>query len=454
MERIVKKDLPPQNTKESGEMFTDEEVGNLIASLGNHEAKALTLLSMKPGVAYSQTSLHHNAMEIQGGGVGWNMSNGVPFSYCTNSLAPIGLVAKELVDESKEIYGYVKTAYGQVVGDSLAGHLLSLSERHPNCSLIEMFGSTNSTSRAGRVDSSMGGVDFKNRAPNRRIEIYNALLTIELPARTTDLIDVLGGQDVWGAPHSHLHNLSESGLIQFTRREVDKSFTTFKLADDLPVEDPPPYMKPQGKGKYWKMRELTTIVYGFMQTQKSWTSKENIIRGLIEIHPDKERQIKTNRYFITSILRHLERFNYLESGDLSRKSSSEITLNAAQREILTDVTSVVRRFQYAEHDVVDEGRILARELISDPSSVAHLFNKAKMASPNANRLPRGQIHETIVSIVKDNQGASSHDIRDILNKDFGIKLQLPTISNNLKLLEREREIVLVKQGSAKYWKVP
>lgn len=40
-------------------------IGALLAAVGNHEAKALTFLSMEPAVGYGVSALHHRFLDIQ-----------------------------------------------------------------------------------------------------------------------------------------------------------------------------------------------------------------------------------------------------------------------------------------------------------------------------------------------------------------------------------------------------
>jgi hypothetical protein len=108
---------------EDREKISDEELGNLISSLGNNEAKALTLAIMKKNIVYSASDLRHALIDIQGKPPAWQIGGRTAFDYCIWSLAPIGLVAREVQDPGKDTYGYVKTRYGEQMGDSLSGLL-------------------------------------------------------------------------------------------------------------------------------------------------------------------------------------------------------------------------------------------------------------------------------------------------------------------------------------------
>lgn len=106
--------LSPQAKEiQKPERLPDEELGDLLAALGNHEAKAITLGLMKPGIIYTNLDLYHAIIEAQGQNPGWIINRMGPFAYCHNSLAPIGLVAQEVtMAGGLERIGYMKTEKG------------------------------------------------------------------------------------------------------------------------------------------------------------------------------------------------------------------------------------------------------------------------------------------------------------------------------------------------------
>src|SRR3989344_5311749 len=129
------------------EKLSDEELGNLISAVGNHEAKAITLGLMLPGNTYSAYQLYKGIIGLQGEDMGWNISDRVPFGYCQSTLYPIGLVAQELIDPDLKTVGFMKTSRGRNEGDALAGLTLDFSLRYPEFSLQDFFGNTASSSK-------------------------------------------------------------------------------------------------------------------------------------------------------------------------------------------------------------------------------------------------------------------------------------------------------------------
>ena len=122
-----------------------EQIGNLISAIGNHEAKALTLLAMKDGAIYNKHELSARIRELQGRNPIWRQSYSLPFDYCAHSLSPIGLVTREILSPNLSAYGYQISEYGRRVGIPFAGLLLDFSDQN-NISLERLFASTASSS--------------------------------------------------------------------------------------------------------------------------------------------------------------------------------------------------------------------------------------------------------------------------------------------------------------------
>ncbi len=144
--------------------LSDEQVGNMLSSIGNHEGKAITLLVMKNGDIFDSKDLHEGILRAQGENVVWRMNTFVPFNYCIKSLEPIGLVAKETIDETLKTWGYAITDYGKKFGIPWAGKLLEFSEKH-NIPLSKLFGGTVSPSLAKNIQAEGEDIEYRKRAP-------------------------------------------------------------------------------------------------------------------------------------------------------------------------------------------------------------------------------------------------------------------------------------------------
>lgn len=144
---------------------------------------------MRGGNIFNRGDLYRAVLDVQGENKGWRMGHMIPFQYCSLSLSPIGLVAKETIDQQLGIYGYQITELGQELGVPLAGLLLDFSKRH-NISLNRFFGSTTSRARMAQVEQGAGEADFKKRAPLTTVKILRELVTSpSLPIRETDILN-------------------------------------------------------------------------------------------------------------------------------------------------------------------------------------------------------------------------------------------------------------------------
>ena len=124
------------------ERLSDEELGNMLASFGNSEAKALLVIEMILGVIYDRTTVRALMIGAQGENPTWRLGSVTAIEWCERSLDPIGVVAQEITDAASNTYGYMKTAYGDTQCVPLAGSLLDFSKRHPEISLYQLLGST------------------------------------------------------------------------------------------------------------------------------------------------------------------------------------------------------------------------------------------------------------------------------------------------------------------------
>lgn len=205
--------------------LSDEQMGNLIAGVANHEAKAIVLGGMELGKAYGITALHHLFVEPQGeppahrGGVNNQMQ------YCTDSFERVGCVAKVRPSPTLQ---YEITPLGDWEGKAVSGHFLELSADMPDVSLRKLWGMT----------KNMGN---SRRAPFDRLLIYRSLFTNE---------DIQTGEiaEEAGIPYESVaHNLrwlDKHGIIEYKTinpRKIDEAPSSPRLGgrrrSDVVVSD-------------------------------------------------------------------------------------------------------------------------------------------------------------------------------------------------------------------------
>jgi len=291
--------------------FSEERLGSLYAALGNNEAKAITFLVMKPGVIYDDNDILTEVRKVQGNSQeGWRMGNEGPYHYLQKSFAPVGLVAQEVTDRQDNKYGYIRTSFGDAIGNTLAGKMLQLSHNHPDFALYDIFGSTVSTSKPTDVSE-----ELKKRSPLSRIYLFRALLSSgDREIALKDLAGKIGENDVT-LVHRHLKELDRSGLVKY---DNDKNAIINPETKDL----------------------LFTIIQDF--------------QNILSLEPS----------------------------------------------------------------TLQDGKLFAANLMSDPDSVARLMKKAKEHSRNANQVPLGQTAEEITVIIESHPGITTSQVRNLMEEVY------------------------------------
>ena len=403
------------------EWLSDEELGNLISAIGNHEAKAITLGLMKPKTVYSSRGLHRAVLQSQGNKTGWKVNGRTPFQYCRDSLAPIGLVAQEVLNTDTSTYGYIKTEYGATTGDALTGLLLDFSLRYPDYSLIDLLGDTASPSKT--QDSE--GTSFKKRGTTARIKLFWEILTSDLPIRVADLTE---GTKVDNASvGKHLFNLSENGVISYESVKLDEPRAFYSVSGTAPPNKPEPASR---------LITFTEFVWQLMKSapDKKWTIEkmtEEYKKGLEGTGSTiKDSSVKNA---IARVMSHLIRTGYLKTEKFNSKKQSEVSINHAQRIMILDLISLIDSFQTQEATILEQGIRLKSKILSDPEKVSKLMAKAKEHSFYAQSNPIEETTRQILYIISSHPNCTSETIYEELSKERR-RLSKASIRNMLRLL--------------------
>lgn len=446
MDRIERKN-DISHREIGGEKISDLELGNLLAAVGNHEVKALTLLAMKEGEIYSRDRLHQRLLEIQGLRPGWSIGKTTPFDYCRYSLSPIGLVAQEVVDQWQNIYGYTKTRYGEDLGIPFAGLMLRLSEKYLSYSLYQVFANTMSKyPNKDKHNEDKTEQQNKKRAPITRLKIFQQLLQYPSgPIREVDLAKLIG-EDV-SMVRRHLDNLSRNGIITFISTRVDTEYTRYILNPDHHSEPP------SSKGYHGIRVPLTQFVYLTVteQSGKAFTVNMLVDKYINEHGIEGDR--KSIRKTISNILGRLRNQGYIKwEGVLHEGNQSQIYLSDTQRTFLRDIVSTMVQFQVRDEAFLANARQYAQELLLHPERVARLFEKAKEASSNANQKASQETASLILSLIRNNPRCTSKDLQTMLLQTFRKKISKIRINNLLGLLLESDQVAIVEKKGAKYYR--
>jgi hypothetical protein len=427
------------------EKFTDEEVYNLIAAIGNNEAKAITLLALGTDTIYTAHDLQTTIISLQGDIVGWHIGSLTAFGYCQESLAPIGLVALEASNSDGTVFGYTKTNYGKEIGDSLAGHLLKFSEDHPDVTLRDLFGATGSSAKFSEKSADQG-IDYKKRSPAVRTRIYWILTTSNLPMRATDLTNAIG-EDEPNNIAGHLKEMARVGIIIHESKQYGRSYVEYKISDICPSTEPPPY----ASSKKLKLNKVTQDVWEIVKNTNSWFSIRDIGDLYYATHPEKKRQKKDSQ--LSAILKHLMNSGYLEAGRFSGTKSSEVNLTQNQRSLLIDLLEILDKFQLNEEQFMLDGIKKGKDIIGNSGKVSAFLSKVREKSPYTQKRTKKSTYELLFQFISGKPEATSDEMCKVLESEYGIVLRRQTVSAYLATMEKAKKIKKVSKGGANHWTV-
>lgn len=434
-------ETPQAPEVKKNERLSDTEMGNLLSAFGNHEAKAITLVAMSPGIIYTADDLYGRIMELQGGRKGWRIHKKGLFYYCRYSLSPIGLVTQEVIDPNLNTFGYIKSDYGEETGVPLAGLLLKFSEAHPKHSLLDFFAKTGSTSKQVNAED---GSETKKRAPITRFKIFWELATLDTPIRLVDLIKQIG--ELQNAPGEHIDVLMKNGLISYEARESAKPVSFYKLSPDHPRDLPV-------KGRH---PTLETFIYQALldNPDKEWTAGS--MADLYLEKTEKKIDIKNLMSMTSVVFSVLLEAGYAERGKFSKDKQSEINLTLEQRKTIVDLVTILDGFQNKDPKIIIEGRDFANYLLTHPEAVSKLLLKAKEHSPNANATPIEETEQMVLDVIlSSGLPLINKDIRRLLESNYGKLLSSPSISLITNTLSRQGKIVaFTEKGIKSYGPLP
>lgn len=429
---------PPEGRRK--ERLSDDEMGNLISAVGNHEAKAITLGMMESNVVYSAGDISRRLTQVQEG-KGWNIDRTVMFGYLGKSLCPIGLVANEVINPDLSRFGYIKTDYGKQQGDALAGILLDFSLRHPEISLFDVFGSTQSRSKPQETSN----IEFRKRAPITRLKLFWELITRDLPVRVVDIMNAL--DDPGSTVTAHLVDLSETGILSFESQPKGQPVVYYSLSDEQPLYDPKPYAGEKSKtdfalkllrkhpDKEWTLEEVEKEYLNF--------SGENIL--------DKSAASYRGRF--SWILSNLVRDKYAKRGKfVPREKQSEINLNEGQKNMLFDLVYALDRFQDQDPEVVQFGLRRLKEIMADPDKISILTRKAREHSPYSNSTDIEELSSNISQFIRLNPGCTIHEVRNHLLHS-GIRIQKQRVGQAIKGLVDSSNVIFKTLHGVRHFSV-
>lgn len=405
---------------ETKDIMSVEQIGNLISGVGNHEAKAITLILMRDGGIYDGKELSRKILNSQGNNREWEISRRAVDNYCSHSLAPNDLITEVVSGGNLVTFSYSITESGRKLGVPLAGLLLDFSQRH-NIPLNLLFGSSISVS--------------KKRAPITTLKIlYELIASPTLPIRESDFEKRISERI--NVISQNLNRLLKLELIQYKAIKVNEPYSLYKLSDDIPKGELPIYSTSP---------TLTKSIFDILKKHPDQYLTREDLYDLLPAEHKNERSKISFLARITDILSLFNKHKYVTTEGFHYDKQSEINITDEQRAVLTELLGIVYKFQNLDEETLEKGRKLAEEIISDPIKVSSLLNRAKEASSHANASPQEETQKNILVVILFNPGITNKEIQHFLETEFGKKLQINRIAElssylaNLNLVRAEKE---------------
>lgn len=431
-----------QNVEREVERLSEEELGNLLASIGNSEAKAITLLAMVDGEIYTRWQLHNALKEMQGGYSGWLIDSLVSYNYCHLSFCQIGLVAEEALKPDLSTFGYIKTEYGKLVGTPLAGLLLEFSEKYPEISLYKLFGSTVSGAKSFQIETlNKETIDFRKRAPLTRLKILRTLLEEKSPIRAIDLGQKIAQNRSYVLPH--IKELVRSNIISYESIDREKGLSFYRLLakenNDLPKQ-------------YASQRTLTQKVYQVCKARANeWLTTRDVIRDL-DVAEERKKKMKGT---VSSILVHFKTQGYLESKEFGRLLRSKVYLSEEQKSRIIDLLEILDRFADRDPEIITRGVNFANKIIKTPLRISNLLRKAKENSRWVGSMRTEELEIVVYSAFSGSSEMDTKSIQNILARRFNKTLSIERVEQVLRIMEKKHRVCISRkiQHGANYWKI-
>ncbi|HSW37657.1 MAG TPA: hypothetical protein VLG37_04800 [Candidatus Saccharimonadales bacterium] len=409
--------LPSHETTPLHEPLSDEQLGNLLAAVGNHEGKAMTFLLMESHTSYGQAALRRCFIEAQGGEPVFEGAVTLHIRYCKQSFEQADLVTRTNDTGPLE---FEKTSMGEQVGDAVVGLLLDFSLRWPDVSLREIFGSTQST----------GGV----RSAATRLKLYRVLANASTGMTKAELSRQAGVDET--SLTLPLDYLSAAGHIAYEAVD-NKRAPVFIIASS----------------------NLTTL-------GTRWPVDGSFPATLLELV--KLKQARGENYLTTDEVRehfkslgmvgvndfnaqvHFSLKQLVKKGILKRevapvpvKDFSHLKVGPAQRGMFREIVEILEGLQTLDSSVLERGRQLAANIKNDPEAVKALLLKCYSNSRYVNPVAKQDIQSSLAALFErlPKQEFSAEDLSGLMEKN-GYIIHPSALMRQLKKLTKGSEAQL------------
>lgn len=405
-------------------MITEARLGDLLAAIGNHEAKALFFLAMEDEVPYGVTSSHRRFLEMQGSPPAFVGQVSTAQKYLLYSFYPIGLVVRQRTES-----GLLRHVRDDPNGTAtaLAGFLLSATLEQ-EISLQRLFGKT----AAG------GPTGAPERSPIRRFRILRALAATTGDTYTTAIAQQAGVREM--PTFNALTVYATHGLLSYESSATYEMKTTYRVAQPIPPQ--------VGRGNYRTASEITDYLNKLLAD----SSDELIVpREQIEDHIraiPRWSEVANLRDVIQGILKRFVARGYVEPVTSHYGlTHARISMTPEQRAFTQQIVTGIEAIASGSPAALAEGKREARRIVNDPEVVRSLIRRAFRDSKLANNPVSGGERVRLASeAVAKHPGSTTDELMAVVDSTFSVQL----LRAALRTLAKSGAITGEKQPDGPY----
>lgn len=389
-------------------ILSDERMGSLIASFGNHNGKALLATLMQEGQDYNPGELHGLIRDLPGADGIYLGSSTNQYDYIIGSFEEPGLVKVTQTPDGPSVR---LAEEGIQHAKPLAALLLDIADKH-DTSLESIFGG-NRTSK-----------EFKS--PYVRITIMESILTAPQGMTIQEIMRATGIGDP--TITGQLINLSYAGLVDrqpWSQGDDDVKYRVGNVAYDRTIVGKQP--------SAWRTAALDYLL------SHGEATLDQLLAASSE-HFDQPQSDSKKRYKLAKAFHQLitkgvvEKVNTRQSG-----LDSEVLLNDDQLNFWTELLNTLENFRTGMPSTLELGHQLAKDIPQDPRFVARALTRLNETSPHMQDANYKDMGSVVLSILS----ASEHPltiraIRESASKTLGRNVSGWGVSKILgKFIEKE-----------------
>lgn len=358
----------------------------LIAAIGNHEAKGIALLELwQQGSYLSSSRLDKELAGLQttakGEKLGWMPAPGVIFKYCQASLEPIGQVVLGRVPGTHHgmTDAYKISGQGIDIGVPAVGLIGDWSLKYPDLSTQTLLGTT--------------GSNGDDRAPEHTLNVLLEVLSNPEPVGVGEG-EVAGLSSNPGYASTRMVNRLQRQKVLIKERVIvdnDKQFRVLstEYSGKVPIQSLRPdtqlfyeFLGGREPGELFTMQDVSDYIVG-----------ENNDRAL-------GLDLLQTRYYILRFLSNPKSAPQVERlGDYNGGHYTKISIAEDNAEATAALLNIVLGIHDQDPALMAYGRTRAQEIINDPYLVAQLMRKARRFSSHAGRTAEQTMADVLATVI-------------------------------------------------------